>query len=158
MSAPASSIHPVRCLLAHCLMLLALSACSPAPQAAHPDEAAVRSFLERYFSTWSARDMEGYGACFHPSARITFMAGEGRVNTDTLTEFLAGQTLGHQRSPVPMTEVADSMEIHMDERAALARVAWTLTNGAERSTGIDHFSLIKTEQGWKIIHLLFYAD
>ncbi len=49
-----------------------LSSCSPTP-AAHPAEPTVRSFLERYFSTWSAKDMDGYGACFHPQARISFV-------------------------------------------------------------------------------------
>jgi len=38
-------------------------------------EPAVRAHLERYFATWSSQDMEGYGACFHPQARISFCAG-----------------------------------------------------------------------------------
>jgi hypothetical protein len=46
----------------------------------------------------------------------------------------------------------------MDDRAAMARVRWTLVKGSEKSTGIDHFSLIKMAGSWKIIHLLFYAD
>ncbi len=147
-------------LLGSLLLMVIAAACggrSSAP--AHPGEPAVRAFLERYFSTWSAQDMDGYAACFHETARVTWLP-EGGENprTDTLSDFLHGQRLGHKTSPEPMTETAGSMEILMDDRAALARVPWTLVKGAQRSTGIDHFSLIKTPAGWKIIHLVFYAD
>jgi hypothetical protein len=139
-------------LLACCLL-----GCAPAPEH-HPDETAVRAFLTRYFSTWSAQDMAGYGDCFHESARITYLPLSGPPRTDSLTDFLYGQRMGHKTSPDPMTEVADAMHIQMDDRAAIARVSWTLTKAQQKTTGIDHFSLIKTPAGWKIIHLLFYAD
>jgi hypothetical protein len=123
------------------------------------EEPAVRAFLERYFSTWSAQDMDGYAACFHESARVTYVADRsGNQRTETLSDFLHGQRMGHKTATEPMTEIADSMDIQTDDRAALARVHWTLLKGAQKSTGIDHFSLIKTTSGWKIMHLLFYAD
>lgn len=143
-------------LLGSLLILLVSFSCSPAPQD-NPDEAAVRDFLTRYFSTWSAQDMDGYADCFHESARVTYLPDKGQPRTDTLTDFLYGQRMGHKTSPDPMTEVADSMIIQMDDRAAIARVSWALTKSQQKTTGIDHFSLIKTPAGWKIIHLLFYA-
>jgi len=135
-----------------------LSSCQPSGSS-HAEEPAVRAFLDRYFSTWSAQDMDGYASCFHESARITYVADRrGSQRTETLSDFLHGQRMGHKTAAEPMNEVADSMIIQTDDRAALARVHWTLLRGAEKSTGIDHFSLIKTEAGWKIIHLLFYAN
>lgn len=144
-------------LLGSLLFLFASLACQPTPQS-HPDEVAVREFLTRYFSTWSKQDMDGYASCFHESARVTYLSDQGEPRTDSLTDFLYGQRMGHKTSPDPMTEVADSMIIQMDSRAAIARVAWTLTKAQQKTTGIDHFSLIKTPAGWKIVHLLFYAN
>jgi len=144
-------------LLGSLLLSLFFLSCGPPPEA-HPEEPAVRAFLTRYFSTWSSQDMEGYGDCFHESARITYLPDTGPPRTDTLTDFLYGQRMGHKTSPDPMSEVADTMHIQMDGRAAIARVSWTLTKAQQKTTGIDHFSLIKTPAGWKIIHLLFYAD
>lgn len=144
--------------LAGWLLAFSLTSCDAHPEA-HPEESAVRAFLERYFSTWSAQDMDGYGACFHETARVTWLPAKGAPpRTDTLSDFLHGQRLGHQTATEPMRETADHMEVLMDERSALARVKWTLVKGAQKTTGIDHFSLIKTPQGWRIIHLLFYSD
>jgi hypothetical protein len=143
-------------LLGSLLMMALVPSCdAPSPQ---PAELAVRQFIERYFSTWSAQDMEGYAACFHGGARITYLSDRGEARTDSLSDFLYGQRMGHKTSPEPMKEVANSMDIQMDDRAALARVRWTLTKGEQETTGTDHFSLINTPAGWKIIHLTFYAD
>ena len=139
------------------LVLLALSCARK--QASGPEEAAVRSLLEHYFATWSAQDMDAYGACFHESARITFLPDRsGQVITETLTDFLHGQRMGHKTSATPMRETAESIDIQGDGRAALARVRWKLVKEDKIVTGIDHFSLVKTPAGWKIAHLLFYAD
>ncbi|MDZ4287259.1 MAG: hypothetical protein U0984_04835, partial [Prosthecobacter sp.] len=66
---------------------LLLSACNRADYAEEP---VLRTFLERYFSTWSAQDMEGYGACFDPAARITFVDQSGHGSSQGLTDFLHG--------------------------------------------------------------------
>ena len=93
-----------------------LPACSPAP-AAHPSEPAVRTFLERYFSTWSAKDMDGYGACFHPQARISFVQN-GVPQTQGLTDFLHGQKISHATTRKPMTKMPTNMKILMDDHTA----------------------------------------
>ena len=155
---------PFRILLTLAALLLGVGCgvsggpSAKAPAASAQTETEIRDFLTRYFSTWSAQDMEGYASCFHEQARISFVQPDGRVTTDTRSDFLHGQRLGHQTSPERMTETADRMDLQFDERAALARVRWTLLKGAQKTTGIDHFSLVRTPQGWKIIHLLFYTD
>lgn len=134
-----------------------LPACSPTP-APHPAEPAVRTFLERYFSTWSAKDMDGYGACFHPQARVSFVQN-GVPQTQGLSDFLHGQKMGHATAREPMTEVPTGMKILMDDRTAQASVRWKLTQGSRIVTGTDCFTLIKTpEGGWAIMSLVFYND
>lgn len=126
--------------------------------AAHPEEPAIRSFLERYFSTWSAQDMDGYAACFQEQARVVFVEKSGALRSEGLTDFLHGQRLGHTQSPVKMVEVPLEMHITGDSRVAQAAVKWKLTKGAEIVTGMDYFTLSKTPQGWRIASLVFFND
>ncbi|MDP1589377.1 MAG: nuclear transport factor 2 family protein, partial [Prosthecobacter sp.] len=131
-----------------------MAGCSPAQTS---DDSDVRAFLTRYFSTWSAKDMDGYGTCFHEQARVTFVH-QGMPQSQGLTDFLHGQKLGHAAAAAPMTEVPTDMKILRDDRTAQASVRWKLTKGAEITTGTDCFTLIKTPTGWKIMSLVFYND
>ncbi|SKB08599.1 Putative lumazine-binding [Prosthecobacter debontii] len=135
-----------------CLLLVT---CSPA---AHSSQSELETFLQRYFSTWSAQDMTGYADCFHTTARISFVGHDGQCSSQGLTDFIHGQTLGHQRSPTPMKEVPTDMKISGDDRVAQAAVRWKLTKGSETVTGTDYFTLVKTASGWKIASLVFYND
>lgn len=139
------------------LVSMMVVSCSPQTGMAGHDDADVREFLTRYFSTWSAKDMDGYGACFHEQARVTFV-NKGVPLTQGLTDFLHSQKLGHATATSPMTEVPTSMKILRDDRTAQASVRWKLTKGAETVTGTDCFTLIKTANGWKIMSLVFYND
>jgi ketosteroid isomerase-like protein len=132
-----------------------LCACS---QAGPTDKAAINSFLQRYFSTWSEKDMTGYAACFHNTARISFVQEGGQMSSQGLTDFIHGQKLGHERSPVPMTEVPTDIKITGDDRVSQAEVRWKLTKGRETVTGTDYFTLVQTRDGWKIANLVFYND
>lgn len=142
----------------HLMRLVILSSfivsCSPSNTS---DDSDVRAFLARYFSTWSAKDMDGYGACFHEQARVTFVQ-QGMPQSQGLTDFLHGQKLGHATAAAPMIEVPTDMKILRDDRTAQASVRWKLTKGAEITTGTDCFTLIKTPTGWKIMSLVFYND
>jgi hypothetical protein len=156
-----ASPHPFGFRISDFLLVLfsalLLSQCAPSATA-HPDEPAIREFLNRYFSTWSAQDMDGYGACFGEQARITYVEKGGASRSQGLTDFLHGQKLGHAQSPVKMIEVPLDMKISGDTRVAQAAVKWQLTKGAEIVTGMDYFTLVKTPQGWKIAALVFFND
>lgn len=137
------------------LCLVFVVSCSPSPS--HPDEPAVRAHLERYFATWSSQDMEGYGACFHPQARITFVQGT-QTNSEGLTDFLHGQRLTHQSAPSPMKELPLSMNIMMGKGIAQAEVRWELHKQGGNRTGTDFFTLAKTPEGWRIVALVWEQD
>lgn len=127
------------------------------PEVKAVGDADVRDFLNRYFFTWSEKDMEGYGSCFHEQARITLIHRE-TAQTQGLTDFLHGQKLSHATASSPMKEVPTDMKILRDDRSAQASVRWRLTKGTEITTGTDCFTLIKTPAGWKIMSLVFYND
>ncbi len=142
------------------VLVLGLVACteSKTAGAAHPDEAAVRTFLERYFSTWSAQDMAGYEGCFATDARITYVAPDGKLSGQGLTDFIHGQRMAHAQSPVKMVEVPLEMKISGDTLVAQAGVKWKLTKGETIETGLDYFTLRKAADGWRIVSLVFYQD
>jgi hypothetical protein len=139
------------------LLVLALMLLGCQPAGSKTDSADVREFLTHYFSTWSAKDMDGYGGCFHEQARITFVY-QGVPQSQGLTDFLHGQKLSHATTAVAMTEVPTDMKILSDERTAQASVRWKLTKGADITLGTDCFTLIKSPTGWKIMSLVFYND
>ena len=148
-------MNSLRPLLLLALMVVSVLPCCGSKAA---DDKEVRSFLERYFSTWSAQDMDGYGACFHDQARITFASKGGQTESLGLTDFLHSQRMAHQTSSVKMNEVPLEMKIAMGNNITQAAVTWKLSKGAEVNTGTDYFTLIKTASGWRIIALAFEQD
>lgn len=130
---------------------------SCAPSHTGADEPAVRAHLERYFSTWSAQDMDGYGACFHPQARITFVTPQG-VSAQGLTDFLHGQRLTHQAAADPMKEVPLDMQFQVGKGIVTAAVKWELQKQDGNKTGTDFFTLAKTPEGWRIVALVWEQD
>ena len=138
-------------------MGIVLASCSPEP-AAHPDDGAIRAFLTRYFETWSKRDMDGYGACFDPQARILFIGKSGEIVSEGTMDFLHGQKLAHERSRSPMSERALEMRIQGDAKVAQAAVPWVLTRESGEERGTDFFTMRRDALGWKIVSLVFYTE
>jgi hypothetical protein len=136
-------------------LALVLPSCSKADS---PDEAAVRAHLTKYFTTWSAKDMDGYGACFQPQARITFVMNGGNISVETLTDFLHSQRMAHEQSASPMKEEPTDMKITVGKGIAQAAVRWKLTKDSSSSTGTDFFTLARTADGWRILALVWEQD
>ncbi len=153
-----TGLAPRSLLLLALLTASLLGSCSRPGGTSHPDEAAIRSFISRYFSTWSAQDMEGYGALFDDKARVYFLDKNGTLTGEGKTDFLHSQTLAHAQSKTPMKEIPLDMKIIGDMRACQVEVKWRLTQGERIVTGLDYFTLKKDASGWKIVSLLFYQD
>ncbi len=143
--------------LAICFRLLLAVVCIASCSAASPEEADVRATLERYFATWSAQDMDGYGKCFHPQARITFVQ-RGSVQSEGLTDFLHSQKLAHQMAKSPLKEVPTHITIVVGKGIAQAHVRWELQKEGGNTTGSDFFTLSKTQDGWRISALVWEQD
>lgn len=149
-------MHFVRTAFFGCFLIL-LASCKGAEK--HVAEAEVKALLDKYFTTWSAQDMAGYGACFHPNARVTFLDGKtGESMTQGLTDFVHSQKMAHAQFDGKMYEVPTSIELIGDAAVTQAHVRWKLTRGATIVTGADYFTLIKAPEGWRIMSLVFYND
>ena len=128
---------------------------APAGPAAKEKE--VRAFVEHYFSTWSAQDMDGYDDCFMTDAAIQHIDSQGQLFTIPRPRFVASQRDAHRRSPSRMVEVPESIEIRFEQQIARAVVYWKLTAGARVQKGYDHFTLKQDRGRWRIVNLLFYS-
>src|SRR5262245_39808071 len=61
------------------------------PTKEDPRAADVRKFIDRYFRTWSNREMDAYGEGFLREAVIQYLGEGGQVSTQATAEFLADQ-------------------------------------------------------------------
>ncbi len=118
----------------------------------------IDGFLDTYFRTWSAADMRGYEACFHPSAVIFYISGDAVPRPVLLGPFIQGQAGVHANASEPLREIPLSKQIEIDGNVARALVRWKLFRGEEEKTGTDYFTLLRTKTGWRIINLVFRED
>ena len=132
---------------------------SPPPQ---PDPVVedVRAFLTKYFLVWSEKKMGDYEDLFDKSAIVHFVDESGKVVDWPLGPFIDSQRQAHAAAPAPMIETAERMEISIspDGRAAQAAVKWKLVEGHKVTVGWDHFTLLRRDNRWFILNLVFYKE
>ena len=119
---------------------------------------AVNGLIDEYFRVWSAKDMDGYRDCFHPSAVIYFVDGNGLPRPSARDPFVESQRLSHQSSKVDMREIPLEKETVIDGNIARSQVRWKLFAERGEEVGTDYFTYLKTKSGWKIINLIFRKD
>lgn len=146
-----------RRLVAGLLLLLSVGAALAQKQTGD-DEQALQELVDRYFRTWSAADIETYGATFHPQAVVYHVAEDGRVNRSDLAPFLRGQRRAHAISP-GMREYPLSVDLRLATRDhASALVHWELDRGSEIVRGYDHFHFLRTDDGWRVLSIVFHDE
>lgn len=127
----------------------------PTERALSPD---LEPFLNNYFATWSAQDLEAYRAHFHEQAVIMLIDGGRLITRQPLDPFIEQQAQAHAAAQVPMTEHMTAFEALEDGAAASVEVQWELVQGAQRRRGVDRFQLMRDEAGrWRILALTFYG-
>jgi hypothetical protein len=117
----------------------------------------VRELIDRYFTTWSAADIERYGQCFIPQAAIQFIDPQGRLATMPLAMFLESQRAAHREAAGGLKETAESVEIRFEQQLARVIVYWKLVDGSRTEYGYDHFTLMQSGGRWRIANLVFYS-
>ena len=122
-----------------------------------PRAAEVEELIQRYFRTWSAMDMKGYGDCFLENSSIQYIDSNGKIIPSDLGEFLKSQgnlLCSGERE----TEVPESIDIRFEANLARVVVYWKLTQTAKKTeiSGYDHFTLLKHDGKWGIVNLAFY--
>jgi hypothetical protein len=145
------------------MLCLSSYACSASDDSASDHEsepkmsADLEPFLNNYFATWSAGNLEGYKAHFHENACIATVADGHIMLAMGRDEFAQYQE--HAIQGRNLTERMTSFTADEDDVAATVTAVWALDDGARTTTGIDRFTLIRDRMGhWKIVSLLFYTN
>jgi len=124
---------------------------------AHAPDAEISAFLNKYFATWSAHDIEAYGRCFDVDATIQFLRPDGRLKIHGLRDFLATQRRAQAANP-HSRETATSVRIERKGDVATAFVRWRLEAGGRIVTGTDCFLLARRKGEWLVTALLVKSD
>ena len=136
----------------------ALEPAKPRPASVREDArtADVKQFVERYFKTWSNREMEAYGEGFLAESIVQFIDAKSQVTTQGTVEFLAEQR--RFQAQRHLREIPLTIEIRFEGRLARAVVYWRLDDGSLTSRyGYDHFTLVERDGKWRILNLAFYS-
>jgi len=140
----------------------ATDATSPKPAASKPVKedartAEVKKFIDRYFRTWSNREMDAYGEGFLREAVVQFIDDRGQVSTQATPEFLADQR--RFQSLRPAKEFPLAADVRFEGPLARAVVHWRLEDGTNPARfGYDHFTLLRRDGQWRILNLVFYGS
>lgn len=126
-------------------------------QPPNPLRPEVEKFVRHYFRSWSDGDMDAYGDCFAPKAYIQYLDSDDRLTSTPRDLFVAQQRDYQKSARVRATEVPESIEIQFEAKLARAVVYWKLTAGSRTEFGYDHFTLMKQNDKWQIVNLVFYA-
>ena len=153
---------PLLRILPLCIAVFALACGKQAPVSPPPDPTVedVRAFLTKYFQVWSEKKIDAYQDLFEKGAVVHFVDESGQVVAWPLPPFIESQRQSHAAAPAPMVETAERMEIHIspDGRAAQAAVKWKLVEGDKTTLGWDHFTLLRRDNRWLILNLVFYKE
>jgi pyroglutamyl-peptidase len=126
-------------------------------ESSDPRQAAVETFIKRYFSSWSDRDMETYGDCFATGSCVQYVAENDQIHLYQREPFLDLQTNVHRQSRTRLRETPESIDIRFERDLARVVVHWKLVAGNRTEFGYDHFTLFDGSDGWKILNLVFYS-
>ncbi|MBC9031305.1 nuclear transport factor 2 family protein [Sphingomonas sp. JC676] len=117
------------------------------------EEAAVITPINALFASLAARDGTTVAASVVPEGRATGVAtkpdGSQTVRSLSWTEFAANLKPGPERYEERITNPA----IEIDGDIAMVWAPYTfLIDGKIHHCGVDHFDLVRTSGGWKILN------
>jgi pyroglutamyl-peptidase len=142
--------------LAGAMLAAGIAAAVVAQPSADPREKDVRDLIDRYFLTWSAKDIDRYGQCFMPSAVVQMIDPEGKLSSLPLRAFLDTQREAHRASATDLKEGPETVEVRFEGKLARVVVYWKLVAGEKVEFGYDHYTLMQSGGQWRIANLIFY--
>lgn len=124
------------------------------PEMTAPAQREVRERVEEFLRKLGRRDAAGVRAMLAPKALIAVVRqqrdGTFANSYRTGEEFLAelGKSVGQPAFEEPIANVVVTID---SERLAYVRADFTIVReGTTLSSGVDHFTLLKERDGWKI--------
>ena len=136
----------------HLFCLIALFACA-APASAQDPKEEVRAVVDRMFDAMRARDTTAFRSTLHPDFRLvltSFQDGQPAHRVIAGDDFVAN--IG--RSTRQLDERIANVEIRVHDNLASVWNDYSFyVDGVLDHCGIDSFTLVRTIEGWKVIHV-----
>ncbi len=148
----------MRWLAASCLLLAC--AAGPDPEAGvQPEAADVLAVIDRCFEGMAAHDSALLAASVHPDAVITRLRTRDDGTTDVFTTSGADFIREIARPGPAYRERIWAPQVLVGERLASVRAPYDFrVDTAFSHCGVDHFTLIRSDAGWKIQSIAYTHD
>jgi hypothetical protein len=135
------------------LFCLAVLFASTTPVAAQDAQTEVRALVDRMFDAMRAGDTTAFRSTLHPDFRLVITTNrEGQPVHRVISgdEFVAN--LG--RSTRKLDERIANVEIRIDDNLASVWNDYSFyVDGTLDHCGVDSFTIIRTTEGWKVVHV-----
>lgn len=129
-----------------------------AAAAADAERTAVVAVVQRFFDAMSTRHEAGMREVFHPGTQFAWgkpTEGGITVSNQTIEAFAVRAAGAKER----YLERMWNPTVHVDGRIAVVWARYDFHVGEKFShNGIDCFTLLKSDQGWKIVSLVFSVE
>lgn len=138
-------------------LLIILLLFSAFPIIAQTDEEQIKASINQVFDGMRKNDTTLVRQVLHPSCFLKSIGksktGEVRLQEDAIIDWL--KSIGTKREGVLLDERLTSYDIKIDGEMAMA---WTpyefYVNDKFNHCGVDVFTMMKTDKGWKIIGIV----
>jgi hypothetical protein len=136
------------------LLLLCGSAIA---QAADPHRAELDKAVRDYVGLYTAKTIDQWKGLFHPELRVSHPAEDGTIRVRNLEQFFKSQRDGFAEDPA-MHEVLENVQVFSARRMARVNADYVFTSQGKSSRGKLGLHLVRGEQGWKIVGIVFSYD
>ena len=135
------------------LMLMALLIPQTARAQSADPESEVRAVIDRLFDGMRAADTAAIASTFHPEFRLavtTFREGQPSIRLITGNAFLSSIA----DATAKLDEQISDVEIRVEDNVAMVWNRYVFyIDGRADHCGIDAFTLVRTTDGWKVLHV-----
>ena len=136
-------------ILIYSVLFILFYYCSPNHSAR---EAAVIAVAERFFAAMASRDTTALGDVLIRDGRFFSISDDGRIGGQTHREFIERIAIDEE----DLEERLWDPKVLVQDRVAMLWAPYDFHRGGRFShCGIDAFSMLKTNEGWKIAGIIY---
>ncbi|MDP8218737.1 MAG: nuclear transport factor 2 family protein [Candidatus Theseobacter exili] len=140
-----------------CCFIFTSSELFPAEILSSDNEERIRNILKLYCKYYSNEDAQSYKSLFTARAQIATIFPNGKLFVLSLDDFIYTQEHYFDEADVSM-ETFENIRVDLTGNVARVVADYSLVDQDGTSTGKDYFTLIKEDNSWKILFLLFTND
>lgn len=126
---------------------------------AHADPAreAVDRLVADYIGLYAGPTLDRWQTLFHPAVVVAFPADDGSITARGLNEFVERQR-NYFATGRKITERLENVRIDMGRRIARVSADFIFIDEGEERAGKLGLHLVESQDGWKIVAVLFAYD